>query len=79
VVEHCYACHSAKADKSRAGLHVDARDGCSAAATVRAVPRSGDPDKSRLVESVRYGNEVHGHAAEGEASRRPPFAIWKRG
>ena len=56
LVEHCYKCHSAEAKKPKGGLRVDGRarllkGGDSGPAVV-----PGDPEKSRLIEAVRYAN-----------------------
>ncbi|HEX5272134.1 MAG TPA: DUF1553 domain-containing protein [Gemmataceae bacterium] len=56
LAERCFSCHSTAAKKRKGGLVLDSR-----AAVLRggdsgpaAVP--GEPDRSRLVEAVRYGN-----------------------
>jgi hypothetical protein len=57
LAEHCYKCHSAQTKKRpKGGLRVDGRSvllrgGDSGPALV-----PGDPDKSKLIEAVRYGN-----------------------
>src|SRR6266581_631340 len=53
-VEHCYSCHSEKAEKLKGGLRLDTpealmKGGSSGAAIVR-----GQPDASLLIEAVRY-------------------------
>jgi hypothetical protein len=54
LVEHCYACHSAKAKKVKGGLLLDSRDGLFKGGDTGAVVVPGDPDKSRLVEAITY-------------------------
>lgn len=57
LVENCYKCHSRDADKVKGGLLLDSREallhgGLSGAAIV-----PGDPEKSLLIEAIRYANE----------------------
>ena len=54
LVEKCYGCHSAEADKLKAGLHLDSRAG-----TLRGGDRgpalvAGKPDASLLLRAIRY-------------------------
>jgi len=58
LVERCYKCHSAESEKLKGGLHLDTPEGIkkggeSGKPTV--VP--GDPDRSVLIEAIRYKNE----------------------
>lgn len=56
LAEHCYACHSARAEKLKAGLKVDSRigllDGGDSGPSI--VP--GDANASLLIAAVRYEN-----------------------
>lgn len=55
LVENCYECHSA-AKKTKGGLALDARDATLKGGDSGAVIAPGDPEKSRLIEAVRYKN-----------------------
>jgi len=57
LAEHCYKCHSAGAKKLKGGLLLDTRDGMLKGGTEGALFVPGDPDKSRIIEAVRYQNE----------------------
>ena len=57
LVEHCYKCHSVKSDKLKGSLYVDGRDGLLHGGDSGPAIVPGDPDKSVLIEAVRYGNE----------------------
>src|SRR5437764_392304 len=56
LVESCYSCHSADAKKVKGGLLLDTKDGLAKGGDNGAVVVPGDPERSRLVEAVRYGN-----------------------
>src|SRR5262245_54731436 len=47
LVEHCYACHSAKAKKVKGGLLLDSHDGLLKGGDTGAVVVPGEPGKSR--------------------------------
>lgn len=58
LVERCYKCHSAEAEKLKAGLRLDHREGFlqgSESGQPAVVP--GQPEVSRLIEAIRYSNE----------------------
>src|SRR5207247_5880517 len=57
LAEHCYKCHSAGAKKLKGGLLLDTRDGMLKGGTEGALFVPGDPDKSRIIEAIRYKNE----------------------
>src|SRR5436190_16201715 len=57
LAEHCYKCHSASAKKLKGELLLDTKDGILKGGTVGIVLVPGEPDKSRLIEAVRYKNE----------------------
>ena len=57
LIEHCYKCHSVKSDKLKGSLYVDGRDGLIHGGDSGPAIVPGDPEKSRLIESVRYGDE----------------------
>jgi hypothetical protein len=58
LVEHCYPCHSATSEKLKGGLRLDSPQGMlkgGASGQPAIVP--GDPDRSRLIQAIRYVNE----------------------
>ena len=55
--EHCYKCHSVESGKSKGGLQLDSRDALRKGGLTGPAITPGDPEKSLLVEAVRYGNE----------------------
>ena len=58
LVEHCYKCHSAQADRLKGGLRLDSREGVrrgGGSGKPAVVP--GDAGGSRLIEAIRYHNE----------------------
>ena len=56
LVNHCYKCHSQKAEKVKGGLTLDTREGLLAGGNSGAVIVPGNPDKSPLIEAIRYTN-----------------------
>src|SRR5688572_11540916 len=52
--DHCYKCHSHGADKVKGGLLLDSRAAALEGGDSGAVLVPGDPDKSLLIEAVRY-------------------------
>ena len=57
LVERCYECHSAEAKKIKGGLRLDTREGLLKGGDAGPALVPGDPDKSRLIEAVRYKNQ----------------------
>jgi Protein of unknown function (DUF1553)/Protein of unknown function (DUF1549)/Planctomycete cytochrome C len=57
LVERCHGCHSAAAKKLRGGLRLDSRAGVLKGGDSGPAVVPGQPDKSRLIEAVRYRNE----------------------
>ena len=57
LAEHCFECHSARADKLKGGLHLDSRDGLLKGGDSGPAVVPGEPGKSRLIEAVRYGDQ----------------------
>ncbi|MBL9147212.1 MAG: PSD1 domain-containing protein [Phycisphaerae bacterium] len=57
LVANCYSCHSAEAERIRGDLVLDTRDGwmTGGASGPSIVP--GDPDKSVLIQAVRWADE----------------------
>jgi len=57
LINRCYECHSVEAGKSKGGLELDSRDGMLKGGDNGPALVAGDPDKSRIIESVRYHNQ----------------------
>ena len=53
LAEHCYRCHSAKAEKVKAGLLVDSREGLLKGGDSGPAVVPGQPEQSRLIEAVQ--------------------------
>ncbi len=56
LAEHCYSCHSAKAEKLKGGLYVDTKEGLLKGGTSGAVIAPGKPEKSLLVKDMKSTN-----------------------
>jgi hypothetical protein len=56
LANHCYKCHSQKAEKVKGGLTLDTREGVLAGGNSGPVIVPGNPDKSPLIAAVRYTN-----------------------
>ncbi len=56
LAENCSECHGP--DKRRGGLRLDSREGLLKGGDSGPAVVPGEPDKSRLLEAVRYGNEA---------------------
>ena len=54
LIKHCYECHSTR--EPNGGLILDTREGLSKGGDSGPTLVAGDPDKSRLIEAVRYQN-----------------------
>jgi len=54
LVNNCYKCHSSEAEKVKAGLWLDTRDGLLKGGESGAAIVPGDPAKSLLIKAVRY-------------------------
>lgn len=54
LIKRCYRCHSADAKKVRGGLRLDSKATILKGGDSGAVIVSGDPDKSLLIQSIRY-------------------------
>jgi hypothetical protein len=57
LINRCYECHSVESGKSKGGLLIDSRDGLLKGGDNGPALVAGDPDKSRIIESVRYHNQ----------------------
>jgi mono/diheme cytochrome c family protein len=56
LVEHCYDCHSAESKNLKGGLRLDSQEGLLKGGDLGPALVPGDPDKSRLIEAIRYKN-----------------------
>ena len=56
LVQQCYKCHSTTADKLKAGLYLDSREGMLKGGNNGPAVVPGHPEKSLLIEAVRYTN-----------------------
>jgi len=56
LADHCHKCHSHKAEKLKAGLYLDSRDDFLKGGDTGVAVALGEPDKSRLIEALRYKN-----------------------
>src|SRR5438128_4055425 len=57
LVEHCYECHSASANKLRGGLLLDSRAGLRKGGDSGPALEPGQPDKSLLIQAVRFPDD----------------------
>ncbi|MFA6542836.1 MAG: PSD1 and planctomycete cytochrome C domain-containing protein [Limisphaerales bacterium] len=57
LVERCYQCHSAESRKTKGGLALDTREATLKGGDSGPVLTAGDPEKSRMIEAVRYQNQ----------------------
>jgi hypothetical protein len=56
LVERCFQCHSATSEKLKGGLHLDSRAGALKGGDTRPAVVPGDPEKSLMIEAIRYEN-----------------------
>src|SRR5262245_52202885 len=56
LVEHCYKCHSVESKKRKGDLWLDSRVGILEGGKSGPALVPGDPEKSRLIEAIRYRN-----------------------
>src|SRR5256884_4779579 len=58
LVERCYKCHSADSEKLKGNLHLDTPEGIKKGGeSAKPIIVAGDPDRSLLIEAIRYKNE----------------------
>ena len=57
LAEHCYECHSDAAKKVKGGLRLDTREDLLKGGDTGPALVPGNPDKSRIIEAVRYKNQ----------------------
>ena len=54
LIKHCYQCHSSEAKILKGGLHLDSRGGWMKGGDSGPAIVPGAPDKSLLIEAIRY-------------------------
>jgi hypothetical protein len=54
LADHCYACHSQKAERVKGGLLLDSREGVLKGGNTGPAVVPGDPDGSLLIKAIRY-------------------------
>src|SRR5205823_11731591 len=54
--EHCYTCHSEKAEKLKGGLRLDTSEALLKGGDSGPAVIAGDPDASLLIKAVRYSD-----------------------
>src|SRR2546423_13988321 len=54
LANNCYKCHSQQAEKVKAGLFLDTKEGLLAGGETGPAIVPGEPDKSLLIKAVRY-------------------------
>src|SRR5438046_2551078 len=58
LTQHCYPCHSAESKKQKGGLRLDTRAGPRQGGDRGPAVVPGDPDKSLLIQAIRYAGEL---------------------
>jgi hypothetical protein len=58
LIERCYECHSAGAKKVEGSLWLDTREGARKGGDLGAAIVPGDPDKSLLIQAIRYSDDL---------------------
>jgi hypothetical protein len=66
LVEHCYGCHSDRAEKLKGGLRLDTRAGWAQGGNSGPAIVPGDPEASRLIRAVRYADKELQMPPEGK-------------
>ncbi|MBI3413749.1 MAG: PSD1 domain-containing protein [Verrucomicrobia bacterium] len=56
LIERCFKCHSAEAEKLKGELFLDSREALLKGGESGPAIVPGEPEKSRLIEAIRYGN-----------------------
>ncbi|HEY2573336.1 MAG TPA: PSD1 and planctomycete cytochrome C domain-containing protein [Verrucomicrobiaceae bacterium] len=57
LVQRCYECHSTEKGKTKGGLSLDSREAVLQGGDSGPALVAGDPDKSKLVEGIRWKNQ----------------------
>src|SRR5215204_4565713 len=58
LIEHCYKCHSADAQKVKGGLYVSSREALLQGGDTGPSLVPGKPDESLLLSALRYKNDA---------------------
>ena len=66
LVEHCYKCHSASAEKVRGGLLLDTKEGLERGGDSGPGVVPGKPEESLLIEAVRYDDPAYQMPPKGK-------------
>ena len=77
LIKHCYQCHSSEAKILKGGLHLDSRGGWMKGGDSGPVIVPGEPDKSLLIEAIRYESLEMPPRRESCRIRKSP--CWKNG
>lgn len=56
LVDNCYKCHSASANRARGGLHVDTKSALLTGGDNGAAIVAGKPEESLLIKALKYGD-----------------------
>jgi len=56
LVERCYQCHAEKSEKIKGGLLLDTKEGWVKGGDTGPALVPGDPDKSLIIQAIRYNN-----------------------
>jgi len=57
LIKRCYECHSVESGKGKGGLFIDSRDAILKGGDNGPALVAGNPDKSHIIESIRYQNQ----------------------
>ncbi|RPH45527.1 MAG: hypothetical protein EHM91_07620, partial [Planctomycetota bacterium] len=57
LIDRCYSCHSAKAEKVKGNLLVDTREGLLKGGDLGPSLVPGDPDKSLLIKAIKWTDD----------------------
>ena len=57
LIQRCYECHSVESGKGKGGLLIDSREAILKGGDSGPALVAGNPDKSHIIESVRYKNQ----------------------
>ncbi|MFV2068977.1 MAG: PSD1 and planctomycete cytochrome C domain-containing protein [Pirellulales bacterium] len=70
LAEHCYKCHGANAKQREAGLRLDVREASRRGGESGPAVVPGDPEKSLLIASIRYGDASLEMPPDGRISKK---------
>jgi hypothetical protein len=57
LIKRCYECHSAESGKTKGGLSIDSREAILKGGDSGPALIAGNPEKSHIIESIRYQNQ----------------------